>query len=190
MPLPTDNLYSSIDDNSLCTLVCKGNDAAFEEITHRYTGLIHSIAKEYSYPSFDSNDFMQLGLLGLYNACKAFSPDKGVSFKNFAAICIKRRYISLIRSLSHRRAFPNEALISLDEADDLGTAVSAETPVIDRESDKSFLELVKNRLSCMELCVLKGYISGMSYGEIAAAYGLDRKAVDNALQRIRKKLIR
>ena len=64
---------SKLDDTALCALVCGGNEPAFEEITRRYKGLIRLISKDYSYPGFDSSDFMQLGLLGLYSACKTNS---------------------------------------------------------------------------------------------------------------------
>lgn len=190
MHTPADDSYSKADDARLCALVCQGNDSAFEEITHRYTGLIRAISEEYSYPGFDSNDFMQLGLMGLYGACKAFSPQKGLSFKNFAAVCIKRRYISLMRSLSKGSTVPNDALVSIEQADVESKYLSAESLVLDKESDRSYFEHIKSKLSTMELLVLKKYCSGMSYAEIAQSTGLDTKAVDNALQRIRKKLIR
>lgn len=182
--------FSQLDDSSLCALVCGGNELAFEEITRRYKGLIRSISKEYSYPCFDSNDFMQLGLMGLYSACKTYKADAGISFKNFAAVCIRRRYISLVRSLSSRKVIPADALISIENADTYSEAINPESLIEDRESDGSFYNLIKGRLSHMELCALKGFISGKSYSEIAESTGLDTKAVDNALQRVRKKLLK
>ena len=181
---------SELDDAELCSLVCNGNEPAFEEITHRYKGLIRLISKEYSYPGFDSGDFMQIGLMGLYSACKTYKNDKSISFKNFAAVCIRRRYISLVRSLLNQKSVPADALVSIDEAEGLKGTSNPEDLLLDKENDNHFYDLVKKRLSYMELCALKGYVSGLSYSEIAESTGLDVKAVDNALQRVRKKLLK
>lgn len=181
---------SQLDDASLCALVQKGSEPAFEEITKRYRGLILSISREYSYPGFDSGDFMQLGLMGLYSACKTYKSDSGGSFKNFAAMCIRRRYISLVRSLSSRKAIPAEAIVPIDLSDRYSEAPAPEALVEDKESDESFFKLIKNKLSFMELSTLKCYVKGMTYSEIAESLGLDTKAVDNALQRVRKKLLK
>lgn len=181
---------SKLDDTALCALVCDGNEPAFEEITHRYKGLIRLISKDYSYPGFDSSDFMQLGLLGLYSACKTYKSESALSFKNFAAVCIRRRYISLVRSLLNQKSIPADALVSIDHVQNLDAASTPEALLLDKENDRLFYELVKNKLSHMEMCALKGYIGGMSYSEIAESTGLSTKAVDNALQRVRKKLLK
>lgn len=186
----SDHKFATLSDNDLCILVCKGIEPAFEEITKRYKGLIRTISKEYSYPGFDSADFMQLGLMGLYSACKSYSAEKEASFKNFAALCIRRRYISLVRSLSNQKVIPPSAVVSIDDTALSGFNPDPEAVLLDKEADKSFLDFVKDRLSFMELCALKGYVNGMTYEEIAKSTGLDTKAVDNALQRVRKKLIR
>ena len=182
--------FSELTDSELCALVCGGDELAFEEITRRYKGLILTISKEYSYPGFDSGDFMQLGLMGLYSASKTYKADEGISFKNFAAVCIRRRYISLVRSLSSRKAVPKEAVVSVEEAELVSRAPDPATLIADKENDESFYSLLKSKLSYMELCALKGYVNGMSYKEIAKATGLSTKAVDNALQRARKKLLK
>lgn len=184
------NALSHLDDASLCLMVSNGNEPAFEEITHRYKGLIRLISKEYSYPGFDVNDFMQLGLMGLFSACKTFNPRGTISFKNFAALCIKRRYISLVRSLHNQKSVPADALVPIDALNESAGNITPEVLLLDKENDARFFELVKNRLSSMEMCALKGYVSGMSYSEIAQSTGLDTKAVDNALQRVRKKLLK
>ncbi len=184
------NALSQLDDALLCSLVCNGNEPAFEEIIHRYKGLIRLISKEYSYPGFDVNDFMQLGLMGLYSACKTYRSDGSTSFKNFAAVCIKRRYISLVRSLWNQKSVPADAFVPIEALEDSAGSQNPEALLLDKEADDQFLELVKSRLSYMELCALKGYVNGMSYSEIAQSTGLDTKAVDNALQRVRKKLLK
>ena len=181
---------SELDDEVLCSLVADGSDIAFEEITKRYKGLINSIAAGFTYPGFDSGDFMQIGLLGLFKACKTYRPEHGISFKNFAALCIKRRFISLVRSSSARKSVPTDATVSIEDNSSVPGGYNPEIMIADKESDSEFFSLIKSRLSAMELCVLKGYVNGMSYKDIAASLGLDSKAVDNALQRVRKKLLR
>lgn len=182
--------YSALDDASLCALVSEGSEPAFEEITRRYKGLIHSISKDYSYPGFDSGDFMQLGLIGLFGACKNYRKESDLSFKNFAALCIRRRYISLTRTLSNRKVVPRQNVVSMDEINPAENSMNPESLILDKESDKNFLDFVKGRLSFMELCALKGFVNGLSYKQIAESTGLDVKAVDNALQRVRKKLLK
>lgn len=184
------NSLSHLDDALLCSLVAEGNEPAFEEITHRYKGLIRLISKEYSYPGFDVNDFMQLGLMGLYSACKTYKADGSISFKNFAVLCIRRRYISLVRSLWNQKSVPADALVPVEAMEEAGASQNPEDLILDKENDTNFLEFVKSRLSHMEYCTLKGYVNGMSYSEIAESTGLDSKAVDNALQRVRKKLLK
>lgn len=181
---------STLDDSRLCALVSQGSEPAFEEITHRYKGLIRLISKEYSYPGFDANDFMQLGLMGLFSACKTFNPGSSISFKNFAAVCIRRRYISLVRSLSSRKAIPADAVVPIENDELYSEMLNPEVLVLDKANDEDFLKLIKSRLSFMELSVLKGYAKGLSYSEIASTLGLSSKAVDNALQRVRKKLLK
>lgn len=181
---------SELEDEVLCSLVAGGSDTAFEEITLRYKGLISSIAAGFTYPGFDSGDFMQIGLLGLYSACRTYRTEHGISFKNFAALCIKRRFISLVRSSSARKSVPTDFAENIEESSAVLVGNNPEIMVADRESDSEFFSFIKKHLSTMELCVLKGYVSGMSYKDIAANLGLDPKAVDNALQRVRKKLLR
>lgn len=182
---------SSYSDAQLCLLVCEGSDLAFEEISNRYQGLIHLISKEFSYPGFDSGDFLQLGLLGLYKACRAYNQNSDTSFKNFAALCIRRRYISLTRSLRAKKNIPESALINLENSQDITlNSAGPEDLIADKESDTDFLNIVKGKLSYMEFAVMKSFVEGKSYKEIAESLGLDTKAVDNALQRVRKKLLR
>lgn len=186
----SENQFSQLEDAALCALIIKGSEPAFEEITRRYKGLIRLISKEYSYPGFDANDFMQLGLMGLFSACKTFKSDSNISFKNFAAVCIRRRYISLVRSLSNRKAIPADAVVPIEDSEQFSDFLNPEVLVLDKANDEDFLRLIKNRLSFMELSVLKGYANGLSYSEIAESTGLSTKAVDNALQRVRKKLLK
>ncbi|MBE6793549.1 MAG: sigma-70 family RNA polymerase sigma factor [Ruminococcaceae bacterium] len=181
--------FSLFDDETLCQMVCQGSDPAFEEISRRYSGLIRMIAKEFSYPGFDSGDFMQVGLMGLFGACKNYRNSFGISFRNFAVVCIKRRYYSLVRSLSAQKNIPADAMVSIDDSDLSSQSSDPGVMVSDKESDVAFFALVKKRLSDLEFCVLQGYLQGASYKRIAENLGVDEKCVDNALSRVRKKLL-
>ena len=187
MPFSDSNLnLSQQSDSCLCSMVANNSNAAFEEITRRYQGLIYVIAKDFSYPGFDSNDFFQLGLMGLYSACKTYNANGKVSFKNYAALCIKRRYTSLVRSLLSKKSVPADAVVSVDESD--SDIQNPEYLLLNRENDEEFFKSVRVKLSYMEFAVMKEYVTGKTYKEIAEKLGLSFKAVDNALVRIRKKL--
>ena len=177
-------------DALLAQEIQQGNQAAFEEITKRYQGLIASIAARYSATGFDRADFMQEGLLALHSACKSFSDKKGgASFRNFAALCISRRFMSVIRSANTKGAIPEDSLVSFDgiELSD-NNSHNPETLILQQESSEDFMKAIRNALSPLESDVLNLYLCGMSYTEIAKKLSTSPKSVDNALQRIRKKI--
>ncbi len=176
-------------DLSLAEKVRIGDNEAFKILSGRYGGLIHSIAERYSAAGLDGNDFSQEGLLGLLWACKAYDAEKNSSFKNFASICINRRFLSLVRKDMSKRAIPKENLLSIEdlEISDENT-LNPENLVLQKEQAEDFDRLLKNRLSLLEQKVLRLYLTGMSYSDISEKLSVTSKSVDNALQRIRKKL--
>ncbi len=176
-------------DLSLAEKVRLGDDKAFQILSSRYAGLILSIAARYSAMGLDRNDFSQEGLLGLLWACKAYDSQKSSSFKNFAALCINRRFLSLVRKDKSKSAIPKENLIPIEnlEISDENTS-NPENLILQKEQAEDFDRLLKNRLSSLEQKVLRLYLSGISYSDIAKQLSTSSKSVDNALQRIRKKL--
>ena len=185
----SDKGYSEFSDLSLAEKVRRGDNEAFGVLSNRYGGLIRSIAERYSAAGLDRNDFSQEGLLGLLWACKAFDSEKNASFKNFASICINRRFLSLVRKDMSKKAIPKEKLLSIEdlEISDENT-LNPEILMLQKEQAEDFDKLLKSRLSPLEQKVLRLYLSGMTYSDISKRLSVSLKSVDNALQRIRKKL--
>ena len=185
----SDKGYSEFSDLSLAEKGRRGDNEAFGVLSNRYGGLIRSIAERYSAAGLDRNDFSQEGLLGLLWACKAFDSEKNASFKNFASICINRRFLSLVRKDMSKKAIPKEKLLSIEdlEISDENT-LNPEILMLQKEQAEDFDKLLKSRLSPLEQKVLRLYLSGMTYSDISKKLSVSLKSVDNALQRIRKKL--
>lgn len=178
-----------LTDSQLADLVKQGNDNAFEEITRRYKGLVSKLAFQYCTAEYDVCDFTQEGLLGLLSACKTFNGGDGSSFKNYAALCIKRRFISIIRKSKSKSAIPNENIISLDDVELCDKSLAnPEELVVSKERLENLLIQMKSNLSQKEISVVYFYLQGLSYNKIAEKTGLSKKSVDNTLQRIKKKL--
>ena len=182
-------ILSAVSEPELLELVSSGDDKAFEEIVNRYKPLVSTLANSYCTPDFDVCDFIQEGLLGLLNACKTFDVNGGASFKNYASVCIKNRFISIIRKSKSKNVIPNDSIVSIDDIELSDKNLSnPEELVISEERLKDLLEHLNNSLSQNEILVLYYYLKGMKYQEISEKTGLNSKAVDNALQRIKKKL--
>ena len=182
--------FSSFSDAELSLEIKKGNQAAFEEITNRYRGLISTIALNYSAVGFDQSDFMQEGLIALLNACKAFRTDeKKASFKNFAAVCISNRFLSVIRKQNTKSTIPTDKLVPIEDIEiSDNNRQNPETLIMEQENSKDFRKFLRNKLSPLEQNVLRLYLSGFSYTEIANKLSVSSKSVDNALVRIRRKI--
>ncbi|MCI5682446.1 MAG: sigma-70 family RNA polymerase sigma factor [Eubacteriales bacterium] len=131
-----------------------------------------------SYPAYMREDLVQEGSIGLYLACVSFDPDKGVPFDAFAKTCIRNRMISAYRSLKRD-----------GDTDELTDSVAADmTDVVSGFDSKSFFVKLREKLSELENDVLDEYLSEKSYSEIADKLNVSEKAVNNAVQRIRKKI--
>lgn len=180
-----------LDDSQLTYFVQKGNEDAFNELTSRYISLIKSKAFDCRNLGIDYDDLFQEGLLGLLNAARTFEPLGKASFRTYAGLCIKRRMYTLFKSSARQKRIPSKNLVSLNEnAEDLEVRLlnNPEEMFIKKEEDELRDVQIKKVLSDLELKVLYMYISGSSYSEISGKIGISFKSVDNALQRIKKKL--
>lgn len=181
---------ATFSDSQLTAEVKKGSDAAFEEITARYRGLISTIAAKYSAAGFDHSDFIQEGLLALLDACKSFDhTEQKASFKNYACVCISNRFLSVIRKANAKSTIPQDRLIPIEDIEISDHNMqNPENLIMAQENSQNLRELIKNTLSPLEQSVLKFYLEGFSYTEIANKLSVSAKSVDNALQRIRRKI--
>jgi RNA polymerase sporulation-specific sigma factor len=189
---------SGIDDNMSLTLVKKASDGdseAEETLVSEYAQLVRACARPYFLAGGDSEDLIQEGMLGLLSAVRTFDPAKGAKFSTYAEFCVRRRIYSAIRLAAGYKHTPLNSYISLESPQlDENTTQSTcflrdpEDFVIARESAGEVERLLYGVLSRFESGVLEQYLDGMSYKEMAIHLGKSIKSVDNAVQRIRKKL--
>jgi len=172
-----------------------GDKAAEEALISGYSRLVRVCARPYFLAGGDGEDLFQEGMLGLLSAVRTFDPSKGVKFSTYAESCVKRRIYSAIRTASGYKHTPLNSYISLEshELDESKTQNAfflrdPEDFIIARESAGEVERLLYGALSRFESGVLHLYLEGMSYREIAAIINKKEKSVDNAIQRIRKKL--
>ena len=184
------NSYSTLSDDVLAGLSKAHDEQAFNELVMRYLGKISHIARKYSARGYEHRDFVQEGLLGLFCAVRTFEPDGGRTFRNYALLVAERRLISIIRKQSAQKSVPESAIIDFDmlDADIVDTAKSPEDELMLREQIASVRRRLREVLSKREYEVLSLYDEGLSYAQIAQRLSLSPKAVDNALQRVRRKV--
>ena len=182
--------YGTLSDAQLANFVSLGDDRAFDELVVRYLDTISIIARKFSAEGDEHNDFVQEGLVGLLCSCKAFDQNGGASFKSYMSVVVERRFISIIRRGEQKTANPSSSIVPMD---DVGESIedSAKTPeelLMCREQLDQLLLRLQSVLSKSEYDVLMLYGNGLSYKEIAEKLSVTEKAVDNALQRARKKV--
>lgn len=178
-----------MSDTQLARLIQKGDESAFNEIFKRYIRLIFSIASKYSAESFEKSDFVQEGLIGLLSACRTFDENAGASFKNYASLCVERRFISIIKKASQRKDTAQNGAVSIYDLElTADSTTDPEEIVLSKEFIQSSYKKFQEKLSKLEYEVFSRYMSGAKYAEIAQKLGITEKAVDNALQRIKKKI--
>lgn len=188
-------------DEELVEAVRNGDNQALEFLIHKYRNFVRAKARSYFLIGADREDIVQEGMIGLYKSIRDFRQDKLASFKAFAELCITRQIITAIKTATRQKHIPLNSYVSLDK------------PIYDEDSDRTLLdvicsarlsdpeELVINQeefddiegtmselLSDLERKVLMLYLDGRSYQEIAVDLNRHVKSIDNALQRVKRKL--
>ena len=179
----------------------KGNNRAQEYLIAKYENFVKSKAKSYFLIGADKEDIYQEGMIGFYKAIRDFKPDKFTSFKAFAEICVTRQIITAIKTATRQKHIPLNTYVSLnkpiyeDESDrtliDVLSSIAISDPeelIISQEQLKFIEEEIAKVLSGLELEVLTSYLDGKSYQEIASDLDRHEKSIDNALQRVKRKL--
>jgi len=172
------------------------NDPAAEEaLVSEYSWLVRACARPYFLAGGDSEDLIQEGMLGLLSAIRTYDPDKGAKFSTYAEFCIRRRIYSAIKSASGNKHTPLNSYISFESSQlDENSAPNAyflrvpEDFVIAREQAGEVEKLLYGALSKFESGVLELYLEGMTYKDMAIKLEKSDKSIDNAVQRIRKKV--
>ena len=196
----TASFDQSVSDELLCQRAVSGDRIAEEELVVRYSRLVRICARPFFLAGGDSEDLIQEGMLGLLSAIRSFRGDQAASFRTFAEICIKNRMVSAVKAAASGKHTPLNSYISFetpsfDGITDLFPSMAAGLPqknpedlLISREELQEHLDTAKGLLSGFEAKVLGFYLDGLSYQEIAAQVKRSPKSVDNAVQRIRRKL--
>lgn len=189
--------FGQYSDEVLCALAAQNSASAEDELVSRYTRLVRACARPLFLAGGDSEDLIQEGMVGLLHAIRTYDKDRQAQFKTYAELCIRSRLISAIRAAVRDKHAPLNNSISF-EAPQFDTAAgfhsatgnNPEDVIIYREDWNERVSALKDQLSGFEVKILQLYLSGLSYGEIARCTGKSPKSVDNAVQRIRRKVAR
>lgn len=193
-------LYDKSEDEELISLIKQGNIYAEECLYRRYICTIKKIISPFFLIGADKDDLLQEGMLGLYKAIKEYKINNKCSFKSYASLCIKRHIITIIRSSTRQKHYPLNNYVSFNVllCDDNGICFldtiansycdNPETIIILDENKRKLNFIINKSLSNFEKKVMSCYISGLSYHEASALLDTDEKSIDNALQRIKKKM--
>lgn len=187
-------------DEALCTLAASGDRIAEEALVMRYHRLVRICARPYFLAGGDSEDLIQEGMVGLLAAIREYDSGKAASFRTFAEVCIKNRLISVIKAAARDKHIPLNNYVSFETplfsgngdhyaygaADQLQE--DPEAILLGREAFQERMRALEGQLSGFEASILRLYLNGLSYSEIAAEVNKSPKSVDNAVQRIRRKL--
>ncbi|NEY74031.1 RNA polymerase sporulation sigma factor SigH [Bacillus mesophilus] len=195
--------FEELEDETVVDLVHQGDTDALDYLINKYRNFVRAKARSYFLIGADREDIIQEGMIGLYKAIRDFKEDKLSSFKAFAELCITRQIITAIKTATRQKHIPLNSYVSLDK------------PIYDEESDRTLMdvisgakildpeELIINQeefsdielkmaelLSDLERKVLVLYLDGQSYQEISEELNRHVKSIDNALQRVKRKLER
>jgi RNA polymerase sporulation-specific sigma factor len=191
-----------IDDGYLLALARQGHADAYDRLVRRYASFVRLKASSYFLVGGDSEDLIQEGLVGLYKAIRDFRPDRESSFRNFAELCITRQIITAVKTATRNKHTPLNGYVSfssspagnldseptLDEVIPGSPNADPVNQVISSEELRSLVDCLSTVLSDLESRVLSLYLDGHSYSAVGEKLGCDCKTVDNALQRVKRKV--
>ena len=193
--------FEGMDDAKVAMLANQEDSLASEYLLNKYKNFVRAKARTYFLVGADREDLIQEGMIGLFKAIRDFLPDKQVSFRAFAELCITRQIITAIKAATRQKHKPLNSYVSLnkpvfdEESDrmlvDIITSAKVLTPediIIDKEDIASIEEKIGEMLSGLERDVLRLYLMGRSYQQIALQLDRRVKSIDNALQRVKSKL--
>ena len=196
-------MIADLDEQRLVDRARRGDSKALDQLIKKYLGFVRMKASSYFIAGGDADDLLQEGLIGLYKAVRDYRRDKEASFRSFAELCITRQIITAIKTATRNKHVPLNSYVSFShtpagrdvEVDctigDCLPGSEIDDPAVHVVSTQELASLVQHmttRLSPLEADVLTGYLEGRSYEFIAEKVGVDPKTVDNALQRVKRKV--
>jgi RNA polymerase sporulation-specific sigma factor len=200
---PLEKTQRELEDLRLVLRARNGDDVALDALVRRYTGFVRLKASSYFLAGGESDDLIQEGLIGLYKAVRDFRTDKETSFRSFAELCITRQIITAIKTATRFKHAPLNTYVSFShtpagqEGDDcsLGDALPGpavndpSVRVISTQELESLVGCLSSTLSPLEADALRLYLEGSSYEQMAEELLCDTKTIDNALQRVKRKIL-
>lgn len=193
--------FAEINDEEVVAHAKKGDELATEYIINKYKNFVRVKAKSYFLVGADREDIIQEGMIGLYKAIRDFKADKLSSFRAFAELCITRQIITAIKTATRQKHIPLNSYISLnkpiydDDSDRTMLDILAGAKITDPEElfinhelSGDIREKIQENLSDLESQVLGSYLEGKSYQEMARELNRHVKSIDNALQRVKRKI--
>lgn len=193
-------MYENYTDEQLLDIIIDGDSSPIEYLINKYKNLVKIRARAYFIIGADKEDIIQEGMIGLYKAIRDYQKTFA-SFKTFAKVCIDRQIMTAIKTANRKKHLPLNSYLSLNmlayQEDDETTYIdkleeskilNPEEIIIDKENVKNLNEKINKNLSDLEKKVLGLYLKGISYSLIAKKLEKDEKSIDNAIQRIRKKI--
>lgn len=179
-------------DEALCALSAQGNREAMECLVSRYNRLVRACARPYFLAGGDGEDLIQEGMIGLLSAVRGYSLGRGSAFRTYAQVCIQNRIRSAVRSSVRDKHLPLNQSVSLEQEGewfrvDQEEYDDPEKTLIQREEQNTRLKRLREVLSPLEKAVLDLFLEGLSYQEISTQLHKPVKAIDNAVQRVRRK---
>jgi len=192
-----------VDDGFLIALAKQGNPDAYDRLVRRYYGFVRLKASSYFLAGGDSDDLIQEGLVGLYKAIRDYRTDRESSFRNFAELCITRQIITAVKTATRNKHTPLNQYLSFSSSpssaagegestlDEVIPGPSVHDPVnqvISSEELQALVACLSTVLSELESRVLSLYLDGHSYEDVGKRLDCDTKTVDNALQRVKRKV--
>lgn len=190
----TEKTLCRLSDEEVVEVAKSGNEVALNHLMARYRNLVYKVAGNYFVNGGELEDIVQEGMIGLYKAVQGFDKKADSSFGAFAATCVKRQIITAVKASTRKKHLPLNSYVSLSDKETEQSPLAPEgaeplSVILDKEYRHSISVKINRVLSKFELRVLFCYLDGMSYNEIAAIVEKDPKAIDNALYRIKKKLL-
>lgn len=192
--------YTAASDEALCALARSGDRDAEEILVSRYTRLVRQLSRPYFLAGGDSDDLIQEGMIGLIYGVREFDAGKSASFRTFAEICIRNRLYSAVRAAARDKHSPLNQSVPLEipffdsHVTSFGapllSQLNPEDLIIGQEGARDTLSGVRKQLSAFEAKILGYYLDGLTTREMAEAVSRSPKSVDNAVQRIRRKIAR
>lgn len=179
--------YQEQTDEELIARIRSGEAGVTEYLLEKYKPLVKKQARTMYLMGGENEDLIQEGMIGLFRAISTYRQGEG-SFYGFALLCINRQMYTAVQASARKKHEPLNAYVSLDEEPQMPLEDSPETMLLLQEKEGKREDMIARHLSSLEKKVLALYLEGMSYGQIAEQIGRPEKSVDNAIQRLKKKL--